>query len=1025
MAYFDPQDAFDKLKDKVSTTIHSYFPVQGKKQIIEASRVWVDDNQDVDDVVSQRDARLKGNTWGVPIKAELQIKDAQSGKVISTGTVKLGMLPKVTRRYSYIVNGTEWQIGNQLRLKSGVYTQIKNNGELNAQWNLAKGFGFNMGFNPETRKMSLAVGTTTVGLYPVLKTLGVPDEEMKKAWGDAVYQANVKEDHTNDLKKLYRTFAGGKNPDSMESARKTIQETFAKTELRPDSTKVTLGHPFDKVTGKALLVGSDKILKVSRREVDPDDRDSLEFKDVFSTEDLLEERLAKDRRWEIMKKLRGNVDHYSTVREVVPPDAFNQHITQFFTKSSIAERPDQINPSSFWSGNRRTTLGGEHGIEDVDKLTLSMQSISPSHMGFLDPVQTPESSSIGVNLQLALGAEKHGKELKVRAYNVKTGKEELINPFQSRWSNIAFPDQYKWVDGKPHPISSDAVKVNDQRGDVVSIHPKEVHYILKSTKGMFDINANMTPFFQNNQGTRMMMASKQMEQAVPLISREAPLVQTKGEGGGTFETLTGRMSAHVTPVGGTVTKIEKDYIHVKQHDGKTHKIPVYNDFPLNNPKSFITSEPIVKVGDKVQRGQVVSDTNYTKNGQMALGTSMRVAYMPYKGYNYDDGIVISESAAKKLTSEQMFHDGIEHDPDAILDRARFKAHTAGQYTLEQLDKLDDEAVVKEGMTVNPGDLLIGRLKKEQVTPEQMYLGKISKKFINPVRPHPLTWDYDNSGVVSKVVKHQGKITVYVKSKMPTDIGDKIVGRHGNKGVVVLTVPDAEMPQTKDGKPIDIMLNPSGIPSRINVGQVLETAAGKIAEKTGKPYIVSNFDPAIPDHARKIQAELKAHGLSDTEDLTDPKTGQVHKNVLVGPQYIMKLHHLAEVKLSARGRGTYDADLQPKSGGNEAGQKMDAYGVYALLAHGARNILRESQTIKSEMNDDVWRSIQEGNPIPPPRIPPFTYRKFESYLKGMGVNVTKEGNFISLSPLTDKSKTLEHLWTLSLAALFGVGFMTLR
>jgi len=1006
MAHYSPEEAFEKLKERTAQTIHNYFPIEGRQHTLSAKKVWVDDNKGVDDIRDQKDAKVKGRSWTVPIRAELELKDNLTGKVLDRQVVNVAQLPKITRRYSYIVNGNEWQVNNVFRMKSGVYTRVRKNGELTAQWNLAKGQNFHMDFNPKNQKMSLRYGEAQIPLYPVLKTMGIDDDSIERAWGKDIFSANKLVTDETALRKFYRAIKGT-NPETLDKAKELIHKEFGESVLRPDSTALTLGKPYDKVSGSALLDGSHKILKVSRQEVEPDDRDSLPFKELHSAEDLINERLEKWKTEKDVKRKIGNtLDKNSKVRDIINPDIFGKPLRQFFVSSVLSERPTQTNPISFISGNRKTTLfaPGEGGISSSHQISLEAQSINPSHLGFLDPIQTPESERIGVTLQLASQVVKDGHDLKIPVYNVKTGKRDMINPHQALKSNLAFPDQYEWKGGKPVPIKA-SIKVSDPEGTVTVVKPSEVDYVLGSSKGMFDLSANLIPFLQNNQGNRTMVASRQIEQAIALKHREAPLVQTRSDKPTrTFEEGIGEFVSHTSPVAGVIEKVKKDAVIIKAKNGDRHEVQLYDDFPLNDDKSVLNSTPIVKAGDTVHAGQVVADTNFTKNGTLALGTNLKVAYMPWKGYNFEDGIVISETAAKKLTSEHLFRENITSEKTINLDKKKFLSYMAGKVTKDQAEKLDDDAVIREGQVVNKDDVLLGILKEETITPDEQKLGLFSKGLIRPWKPREIRWTKDIPGVVTRVVKHGKNITVYVRAEAPADVGDKIVGRHGNKGIITNIMPDHEMPQDKDGDPIEVILNPTGVPTRINLGQVLETAASKIAEKTGKPYIVNNFDPKVPDYTRSLKEEMKHHGVSDTEELHDPVTNSKFPNVLVGKQYILKLHHTAEKGLSVRSRDTYDSNMLPAGGGPKGGQTMDAMGMYALLAHNARENIREMQTYKSDMNDDFWVQLQAGDSIPTPKAP-FVFKKFEGYLKGMGLDIRKEGNDLILQPLTDK-KVLE-------------------
>ena len=1352
MAHFAPEEAFEELKKRTAETVKSYFPIQGAKNTLVAKRVWVEDNKDLDDIREQKDAKVKGRSWTVPIRAELELRN-EKGKVIDRQVVNVAQLPKITRRYSYIVKGNEWQINNLFRMKSGVYTRVKDNGELQSQWNLAKGKGFNLGFNPKNRKMTFEYGQSKISLYPILKTMGVDDATIESKWGKAIFDANRTGKHDSALRKFYRAVKG-KNPDSIADAEKLVVEEFGRTELRPDSTKLTLGTPYTQVTGSALLAGSNRILKVSRQEEEVDDRDSLEFKDLYSAEDLINERLDKKKiRNDVKRKVINNLDKTDAkIRNVVSPDIIGKPLRSFFVGSNLSDMPTQTNPVSFMSGNRRTTVfaPGEGGISSSHQITLAAQSINPSHIGFLDPIQTPEcydretevftkdgwkhwdevtdkdqfacrvdgqlefahasrliakhytgpmyqldsgkihylvtpnhrvlfstlwrpdvwrvdqanrvhgkertfdcghepyaptsyltsfqlpkvtgsnavknhgpidmvdwaefmgwflsegcaaydeqesnylvrvsqvksanpdnwkilqalfdrmpqswchdglnhsfgtsskqlafylkefglcydkyipeyffdasveareslfealllgdgrigsrrksgrsydqrvftttsprladgferlaiglghsisraiyedkreeryfdthevrvlkhriraarpkhpnypanykvvdfddtvycatvpgglllvrrggvgfwcgnSDRIGVSLQMASHVVKKGHDLYIPVYNVKTGKKDMITPLQALHANVAFPDQYTWKGGKPFPVKRN-VKVSDPEGTVTVVKPSSVDYVLSSPKGMFDVATNMIPFLQNNQGNRTMVASRQLEQAVSLKDREAPLVQVQTDSPGqTFEGGIGKFVSHSSQASGTVEAVKKDGIIIRDDAGKRHETQLYDDFPLNDDRSVLSSTPLVKRGDKVKKGQTLADTNFTREGTLALGTNLNVAYMPYKGYNFEDGIVISESAAEKLTSEHMYRESVADEELVMLDKKKFLSYTAGSVTKEQAAKLDDHAVVMEGQILRKDDVIIGKLKEEKVSREEHMLGLFDKSFVRPWKPREVRWTKDAPGRVTRVVKHGKNTTVYVRSESPAIVGDKIVGRHGNKGIITAILPDKEMPQTVDEVGVDVLLNPTGVPTRINLGQVLETAAGKLAQKKGKPYVVNNFDSENKDYTRNLIKELKDEGISDTEDLKDPTTGRTYRDVLTGPQYILKLRHTAEKGLTVRSREAYDSNMTPKHGGERGGQAMDSMGMYALLAHNARHNIREMQTFKSDMNEDFWGQLQEGDSSPVPKIP-FVYEKFKGFMRGMGLDVKKEGNDLLLHPLTDK------------------------
>ena len=1013
MAQLSPEGAFDTLKDRVAESIASHFPFEGSRRKLVLNKAWVEDRKDIDDLASQLDARLTGRSWDVPVRADVSLVDKETGKVLDRSKITVAKIPKITPRYSYIVNGKEQQIENQFRLKSGVYHREDEAGNLTTHWNIAKWDGskqrgFQVQFDPKDRKFNLQVATTKdIGLYPVLRAMGVSDDEMKKQWGDEIFNASVKKygNEKRQLSSLNKLLAKttGKSAETLEEARVAAKSVMEKAELRADSTKITLGKPYDRVGSEVMLRSSRKLLSIARGEEKADDRESLMFKDLLSAEDLITDRLDRSSR-EIKRRLNQGVDSKDSVRQIVNPAVFGKPLNSFF-ETSLAHMPNQTNPLEFVTGHMKTTIMGPGGISQAHRVPEEATRVNASHLGFLDPVATPEGEKTGITLQLPLGVEKDGRTLYVRAFNRKTGKMDSLNPEDFDKATVAFSDQVRWVDGMPIPKGKE-VAVAAPSGNSVERRPYgEVTHVLPSSKAAYGMATNLIPFLQNNQGNRAMTASRQQEQAMSLVEREAPYVQTATEADATFEEVLGSLNSHEAPVSGEVIRVTAGEIVVKDKDNKSHKVQIYDNFPLNQDAAFMESTPTVSKGDKVKKGQLLADTNFTDKGTLALGKNLRVGYVPFNGYNFEDGVVISEGAATKLTSAHMHRPDTRLDSNSVLNKKRFLAYLPpGTLTNEQMEKLDDDGIIKPGARVEEGDILIGKLQKEELSSEQKMLQRLRKSAVKPYRDRKVTWDKGYSGTVTRVVKGRRGIEVHVKTEERAQIGDKIVGRHGNKGIISKIIPDHEMPHTADGRPIDIALNPAGVPGRINLGQVLETAAGKIAEKTGKPYVVENFPKDEVNYLKQIKKDLKAHGLTDTEMLTDPLTGKEMGKVMIGNQYMFKLRHKVDKKMSVRAGGVgnpYTANRVPRGGADRGGQSMGALGLYSLLSHGARHNVREMQTMKSDRNDDLWIALQAGESLPPPK-PTFSYEKFKGYLSTMGINVEKNGNSLNLRPLTDKA-----------------------
>lgn len=1006
MARLSPEETFEALKTRVTAAVQDVFPIEGKKHQLVLNGLNINDNKDVEDIRSQKKARLDGRTWSVPVEAELSLIDKSTGAVLDTRKQRLLDLPKVTNRHSFIVDGQERQIDNQWRLKPGIYSRRNDKGELESSFHLKGRSAFKVLFDPKSSQFVVRKQTTHIPLYPIMKEMGVTDKQLESQWGPQILKANQEQagDHTKALEHFFSATLGNKPKDAQE-AKSFLQQFMTEAKMDPDVAQLTLGQRQDTVTGDTIAAASSKLLGISRGTAKPDDRDSLMFKTFHSVEDFAEETI-RSKSGEILRRVGNNIDRRKKIRDVMSPDIFNRPMTSLFTGPGHATRPDQTNPLEMISGAMKTTIMGEGGIKSEHTITQDAKMVNPSHLGYLDPIHTPEDAKTGVTLHLPLGATKKGQTVSVKMWNVRTGKMEDVDPQKAYHSRVVLPDQVRWENGKPTPIGK-TVKFSDVANEINEGSFKQADYVLAAPAQLFSVASNMVPFLQNDSGNRATYAGRQMEQAIPLKYREAPLVDPviiAGKKESSLSEFMGRINSHVAPVAGEVTRVLKDAVVVKGADGKEREVQIYDHFPLNDDKSFIHSTPTVKIGDKVKKGQTVADSNFTRGGKLALGTNLRAAYVPLHGYNFEDGVVVSETAAKKLTSEHMHRKGLDTTKEHLLSKQKFVANFDNLLTKEQAELLDDDGVVKKGMQVKPGDVLVAAMRLREDTDEARVRARMHKSLAQPYDNVSVTWESDHPGVVTNVVKRGRRTEVHVKTDEPAEIGDKITGRHGNKGIITKIIPDHEMPKTGDGKNIEIALNPAGVPGRLNLGQVLETAAAKIAEKTGKTYRVQNFDGS-PDKRADVEADLNKNGIPDKEELFDPVTGKSMGMALVGPHYVHKLKHQVGKKLIARAGGpgyVYDRNQMPKGGGPHGAQALDSLGVYAMLAHGANANIREMQTYKSnaEDNDQFWSAIQAGDPLPPPR-PSFAYNKFAGIMKAIGVNMVKEGNNITLMPLLDK------------------------
>ena len=537
------------------------------------------------------------------------------------------------------------------------------------------------------------------------------------------------------------------------------------------------------------------------------------------------------------------------------------------------------------------------------------------------PIWLGNSGKVGVDIRATISAFRDDAgNLYTVVLNRKTGKLEHLSAAELHKKNVAFPM-------KDFPKSGKVDVVH--RGQIFSKPVSEVDYIIPHANFLYSTTTNLIPFPESSQGNRLIMASKMQTQALPLKEREEPWVQVASwRKGKTMESEMGEQATPNSPVKGKITKIDKDFIyiapsHVKHGAaGKKDeivKVPYYTDFPLAS-KTYLHHDLNVKEGDKVEEGQQLGESNFTRNGKLALGKNMNVAFLAYNGLNSNDGIVISEDAAKKLTSVGMYKHVFEPDANTKAGKDTHRVYFGNKYTDENYKVLDDEGVVKKGQTIHPGDPLIVSISKKEPSPQDAMLGKLSKSLLKPYRDSSMTWDGEFSGKVIDVIKGPKRTTITVQTEEPMVLGDKLCGRYGNKGVVSAIIPDDRMPRDAKGNPIDVLLTSAGIISRVNPAQVIEMAVAKVAKEKGKPIAVESFSGKNNvEWAKKL---LRDNGLSDKETVYNPVTGKNISNIAVGPMYLYKLFKTTKSNYSSHGVGPgYDVNEQPLRGGEEGAKGM--------------------------------------------------------------------------------------------------------
>lgn len=1022
----DPHRQFDELKQQLISQIDSTFPVKDRTGRFEVRvrDLSVDDRLGVDDIHDQFKAKMEGRSWAAPLTGVVEVVDASSGKVLTSRKAQLAKIPKLTRQYSYIVGGQEKFIANQWRLRPGVYVKATEKaGEFEAQFQLAKGRSFDMQMDM-SGYLHMKVGNRKIPLYSVLHALGVSDDKMKAAWGDDAFKASKAKSNLNkDLRSLYETWRKeppGTNTDLLLETR----AIFEGTKMDAAVAHANVGVKSEQVNGDVLFRAAKKLLDVAAKRAEPDPIDSLRYKELWTAKDHFSDRLEKAAP-EIQRRIQQVLSKpkvqqrlvsgdSSVLRDVVMPDLLQKPLFYAFT-TSLASNGKQTNPLAMLADHSMVTIAGPGGIQNQHALSKSNTALDPSHLGFLDPVFTPESNA-GVNTHLAFGVEIRDRKPHVRLYNLKKGKFEDVDAATAAVSNVVLPDQVRWKAGKPQPIGK-SVRMSDSAGHMRDDVPwGAADYVMPSAAQVFAVETNLVPFMQNDSAGRSTMSARHMAQAISVVGREPPKVQVEAGAGKTFEELIGGgFLAHKSPVDGVVKSVTKDAVTVVGADGESHTVPLYHHYPTNHDKGELHSHPLVKPGDKIKAGQLVADNNYTKEGKLALGTNLRTAYIA-NGSNHEDGIVISRSAAQRLASEHLYKPSMLITNTHRIGKKEFLIAKPAVYGADKLKHIDDNGIVKPGARVRPGDPLVLALNESQ-TPGSSDINakyKIGKRLRNRFNNATMIWDSEYEGEVIRAERVGKNVVVHIRTVEPAQIGSKISTRHSAKGIVTSILDDKEMPVDGKGKAVEMLINPVSVPGRMNPGQLLETAAGKIAEKTGKPYLIKNFQGGV-DYLKKVQDELKKHGIKDTDTLYDPKTGRKLGEVMTGPHYAFQLEHQIDKKTHVRGGGYdaivtqygapkihYDTDTKvPKGGDHTGAQSIGSLGVYAALAAGLKDNLREMQTLKSDQPQarEVWGALTNGDRIPAPRIP-FVFKKFEAMLTGLGLDVQKNGAEIRLMPRSD-------------------------
>ncbi|MGE7305834.1 hypothetical protein ACQKJG_18595 [Priestia megaterium] len=1073
MERFDHKRAVDKLITNIKNEFADMFPYERGDYKFDVKDIQVEEPSVTYE--AQQKAFLEDDNIEAKVTGTIEVY--YKGELIKTHkNVAMIRVPYPTDRGTYVTNGNEIVVLNRMQMRNGIYVHpIRNVDHTQMITGEVRAGKQRFQLNFDTLKMRIQLkglsmdfhkkNPGNVNVISLLRVLGVTDDEIKGAIEDKELADSLLK-HASKMsdQKVYAAFFAKPFPGSEEAKQEILAFLSDKLTFSEDSQKInkqTIGEKastFQPTTILQTIAQLAKEYKVPNSSPLPDD---LRFKDIKSPEDTVAEYVRKGiREWQNTRLQRMTYSEMTPEKQQklsAKPDQYIQKGIKELYSSDIAELVDSSNPLDIHQKLYKVTSLGIGSLNDKSASNAN-RNLQDTAFAKIDPVETPQSSRMGLVQHFASGATIKNGRLYSKFYRVKNGDVDRskliddIDPLDEFDEYIAFnipKDMNRDDEGRITSFKTDTVRVR-HKGQFTEVPKNKVTLIDYSPSSHMSHATSLIPFGGHNDGARMLMGAGMQKQSLSLENPEAPLVQSISdpETKKTVEEDMAERASYIlkAPVAGTVKSIGEDFIEIDTGNG-VEKVRKLNYFTTGKTGGYIHHKPVVRVGDKVKAGQLLADGWQSKNGKLALGRNIRVAYMPFKGYNFEDGVVVSETFAKKMASEEVKTISIEMENKE--GQVAFNSKTAIDRLKELhvspglLSKLDANGIIKKGEDINAGDILVAAVRekeKEDLSAGQKDIRRLLRNKIVEL-PSDIYKDvskravgYQKGKVIDVMVSEpsEGKLKVAIKilSFKPMEKGDKLSGRHGNKGTITKILPDKEMPHTVDGKPVELIFSPLAVPSRKNPGQLFEINAGLIAEKKGlDSYKVLNFDSS---EGKRLQDELASIGMPDgKQTLINPDTGKPYENkVTVGPMYILKLKHKVESKITARNiKGSIDEINQSprKTSGSIDGdrhnpQATGAMEFWSLTSAGAVHNIHEMTTLKSDgagdkkNRNEIFAAIRRGVAIPEP-MTPQTLKTLQDKLYAAGVQmtplrddkeVTLDEKFteLMLNPL--KQKDLEHL-----------------
>ncbi len=970
------------------------------------------------------------------LKAKVRLTNKVDNK-ITEEEIFLTEIPFMTSHGTFIINGIERVIVPQLARSYGVFFTLDEH---------AKGDFFGAKIIP-LRGAWIEFETNKDGAIYVridkkrkfaatalLRIFGLEsNEDIKKAFADDDVALKQIEDtlakDTSLTKEeayvdVYRRIRDGEvaSADALKEYFTAIfsEELYDLSEVGRFHFNQRFNLPIPKKEGEynPVLTAEDLVLiikKIAHMNVTPgskpDDIDHLGSRRVRFVGEMMEQKVRQ-----ALSQMKRNIrDRMSTIEpenlqaiKLINQRPFQARIKEFFATNQLSQYMDQENALSEISHLRTLSALGKGGLTR-ERAGFEVRDVHASHYGRVCPIHTPEGQNIGLILRLSVYARINRFGMIEAPYaRVVNGKitNEIVylNAMEEEQYNIAHAsNKYDEKKGFLHDMVEARIKTRPGL-----CHKNEVDFIDVATNMAFSVATSLIPFLEADNANRSLMGSNMMKQAVPCIVTQAPLVGTGMEEKAALNT--GRVV--IARSAGKVIEVDGKHIVVQDSKGNKEHYTLIN-FIRTNSNSFFHQRPIVRIGDSVKKGQVLADTSTTYRGQLAIGQNIFIAFMCWHGQNYEDAIIISEKLVKNSIFTSIRIDEYEcivRDTKLGPEQTTTDIPNVGE---AKLANLDEEGIIRVGAQVGQNDILVGKVTPKgetELTPEEKLLRSIFGEKSRDVKDTSLKLGYGKSGRVISVKvfsKENGhkmeigvlkKIYIEVAQLRNIKVGDKLAGRHGNKGVISIILPEEDMPYTEDGKSVEMILTPLGIPSRMNLGQILEMHLGLAANTLHYQAIVPSFAGATAD---EIAEELEKAGFSGTGKVTlyDGQTGEkFDQEVAVGYMYMLKLHHMIDDKMHARSIGPYSLITQQPLGGKaqSGGQRFGEMEVWALEGYGAAHTLREMLTIKSddvEGRSSAFNAIIKGEKIRQQGIP-ASFNVLINYLRGLSLDV-------SLKTLKDK------------------------